>query len=241
MLISFIFGLLIGSFINVLIYRLPRGESFILPPSHCPACQQRLKMWDLIPVLSFLWLEGKCRYCGVSISWRYPLVELLTGLLTVLWWVQFGQSIESVTILVLTYAIIVIAFIDFDHQIIPNIITLPLIVLGVASRAFQGEIVEGLIGCLVGGGILLLIVLLYPKGMGMGDVKFLAMVGVFVGWYQVIWILFIGSIIGSLVMIPLLLFKKIDRKTPFAFGPFLVFATLLIIYGKDWLGVLNIF
>lgn len=230
-----IIGLVAGSFLNVMIYRMVRGESLIFPPSHCTACGHRLAVWDLVPVVSFLALGGHCRYCSEKISWRYPLVELLSGALTVLWWIRIGVSTEGIAILVLVYALIAIAFIDYDHQIIPNKITIPFIVLGLLVRIIQGEWVNALMGGLVGGGILILIVLFYPRGMGMGDVKFLTMAGVWLGWYQALWILFLGSMLGTVVMIPLLLLKKVNRKTPFAFGPFLVVATLLIIYFKDWI------
>ena len=226
-----LFGLIVGSFLNVLIYRVPRGESILLPPSHCPHCQQRLKVPDLVPVLSYVWLKGHCRYCRAAISCRYPLVELLTGGLTWLWWVRIGAGLEGAAILLLTYALVVIALIDLDHLIIPNWLTFPLIVAGIILRTFQGEWSSALLGGLVGGGLLFLVVLVYPKGMGLGDVKFLTMTGVFLGWHKVLATLFLGSILGTLIMVPLLLLKRIDRKTPFPFGPFLVAATLMVIYG----------
>ncbi|HYH03079.1 MAG TPA: prepilin peptidase, partial [Bacillota bacterium] len=122
-IILLLFGLIIGSFLNVVIYRLPRGESIVLPPSHCTNCQHRLGALDLIPVISFLGLRGKCRYCQSKISVRYPLVELLCGLLTLLWWYRVGMmdfSVNGIAVLILTYALVVISLIDFDLQIIPN-------------------------------------------------------------------------------------------------------------------------
>ncbi len=229
-----LYGLITGSFLNVLIYRIPRGESIVLPPSHCPSCNHRLGVLDLFPVLSYLWLGGKCRYCKTPISWRYPLVELITAVLTVICWMRFGLSIDGVMALVLTYVLIVIAFIDLDHKLIPNVLTLPMIIIGLFFRMWQGEIIAGILGVLIGGGPLLLVTLFYPKGMGMGDVKFLAMAGVFLGWEKALFILFSGSFLGILVIIPLMLLKKIDRKTAFPFGPFLVIGTLIALY---WEGI----
>ena len=228
--ILFLFGLVMGSFLNVIIYRLPRGESIISPPSHCSHCQHRLGITDLFPVLSFIFLSGRCRYCQALISWHYPLVELLSAGLTVLCWLRFGFTPDFGAALVLTYVMIVIALIDLDLQIIPNWLTLPMVLFGLVFRGWQGEFYTALAGGLVGGGILFLIVLVYPKGMGMGDVKFLAMAGVFLGWEKILVTLFLSSLLGILVMVPLLALKKIDRKIPFPFGPFLVLASLINLY-----------
>ncbi|HBF38966.1 MAG TPA: prepilin peptidase [Firmicutes bacterium] len=232
-LLLVLFGLIIGSFLNVIIYRLPRGESIVLPPSHCPQCEHRLTWLDLFPVLSFIFLQGRCRYCRAKINRRYPLTELLTGGLTLLWWFHYGAyglSLENIAFLVLTYVLIAIAFIDWEQQIIPNRLTLPLIVLGLALAALQGALVPALVGALAGGGFLLIIALVYPKGMGFGDVKLLAMTGIFLGWRTVLISLFLGSVLGVLVTLPLLILKKINRKTSIAFGPFLAIGTLLIMY-----------
>ncbi len=239
-LFMFCFGLLIGSFLNVIIYRLPRGESIILPPSHCPNCGQRLGFCDLIPLFSYLFLRGSCRYCHQKFSLRYPLVELLTGILSGIWALKYlaGITPEGMGELVLTYVLVAIAFIDFDEKVIPNKLTYPMIILGLVLKAVTGSFLEGAWGMLAGGGVLLVIALVYPKGMGLGDVKFLAMTGVFLGWEKVIISLFLSSFVGVLVMLPLMIGKKIDRKTPFAFGPFLVIATLIIIYGWDWLKII---
>ena len=230
-----LFGLIIGSFLNVVIYRLPRGESLVHPSSHCPQCNHCLSWLDLFPIFSWLCLKGSCRYCHTRVSWRYPVVELLTGVLTLLTWYRFSWSVELIVFLFLTYILIAIAFIDFDLKIIPNVLTIPTLVFGIVFQLWQGHFGDALIGGLVGGGILLLVVLLYPKGMGMGDVKYLAMTGVFLGWAKVSYSLFLGCLIGMIVMVPLLLLKKMDRKKPFAFGPFLVIATLIMIYYGDWI------
>jgi leader peptidase (prepilin peptidase)/N-methyltransferase len=232
----------------VVIYRLPRGESLILPPSHCPRCDHRLGLWDLIPVVSYLGLRGKCRYCRTRISARYPVVELLSAGLTLLWWYRVGQyewNIDGLALLVVTYALVAVSLIDYDQQIIPNKITLPLLVAGLTLRAVQGKLGFAALGLLAGGGPLGLLALCYAKGMGWGDVKLLAMLGVFLGWQKVITGIFLGSLFGVLWMAPLVLFKKYDRKTPFAFGPFLAAAALMVMYfweelmmgWKFWLGV----
>ncbi len=229
----FLIGLIIGSFLNVIIYRLPRGESIVLPPSHCPHCEHSLTWLDLFPVFSFIFLQGRCRHCRTKISWRYPLTELLSGGLTLLWWFRYGTyglNWDNFAFLILTYGLIAIAFIDWDLQIIPNRLTLPLIVLGLTLKALEGSLVQALVGSLAGGGILLILALLYPKGMGFGDVKLLAMTGIFLGWYPVLISLFLGSVLGVIATLPLFIQKKIDRKTPIAFGPFLALGTLLVMY-----------
>ncbi len=235
MLILFllILGLIVGSFLNVLIYRIPRGESIVLPPSHCPNCNHRLGVLDLFPVFSYLWLGGRCRYCKIPISWRYPLVELITAVLTGICWIRFGLSIDGAMALVLTYVLITIAFIDLEHRLIPNVLTLPMILIGLLFRGWQGEIVAGLLGGVIGGGLLFLVAFFYPRGMGMGDVKFLAMAGVFLGWEKALFVLFAGSFLGLLIMAPLMILKKLNRKTAFPFGPFLVVGALIALYWEE--------
>jgi leader peptidase (prepilin peptidase)/N-methyltransferase len=235
------FGLITGSFLNVVIHRLPRGESLILPPSHCPKCDHRLGFWDLIPVLSYLCLRARCRYCRAPVSPRYPLVELLTAAITLLTWLSFGPTLEFAAMLLLSYALIAIAFIDIDHQIIPNKLTLPLLAIGLLFRGIQGEILPALLDVVISGGVLFAFAFFYPQGMGMGDVKYLAMTGAFLGWFSAIYSLFLGSLLGLLVMVPLLAFAKIGRRDPFPFGPFLVLGTLIVLYGWRWLPLFSRF
>ncbi len=230
-----LFGLLVGSFLNVVIYRTPLKQSIIAPPSHCPACNHRLTWLDLFPIVSFLWLKGRCRYCHVKVSWRYPLVELVTGFLSWAAWMRFGFTVETAVYLLFTFALVVIAFIDYDHQIIPNFLTYPGLIIGLLFQLWRGALVEALVGGLIGGGVLLLIVVFYPKGMGMGDVKYLAMVGVLLGWEKAIYTLFLGSLFGTLIMIPLLMLKVVEKGKPFSFGPFLVTATFVVMYLSSWL------
>lgn len=230
-----VFGCIIGSFLNVIIYRLPRGESIVLPPSHCPNCQHRLGAWDLFPVFSYLLLRAKCKYCHTKISFQYPAMECLTGLMTFIWWnkANYIFSFENIVLLILTYALLVVAVIDFKLQIIPDKIIYPMIGLGLLTQFFQGNLINALLGLLISGGLLLMVYLLFPNGMGLGDVKYMAMVGVFIGWQKAIGSLLLGSFLGVLIMVPLLLLGKANRKTPFAFGPFLVLGALIVIYGWD--------
>jgi leader peptidase (prepilin peptidase)/N-methyltransferase len=231
-LLLFIFGLIFGSFLNVVIYRMPRGESVVYPPSHCPECQHRLGFSDLFPLVSYLWLRGHCRYCRAKINPRYPLVEFVTGLVTVIWWFRYGISPEGIAFLVATYVFIVIAYIDLDCKIIPDRLTLPLIGGALLFKLWQGDLVNALIGLLVGGGILGLIAWIYPQGMGWGDVKLLAAAGALLHWEKTCYVLILGCLLGLLTVIPLILLKKMERKQQFPFGPFLVLATLVIIYWK---------
>jgi leader peptidase (prepilin peptidase)/N-methyltransferase len=231
-LLLFIFGLIFGSFLNVVIYRMPRGESVVYPPSHCPECQHRLGFSDLFPLVSYLWLRRHCRYCRAKINPRYPLVEFVTGLVTVIWWFRYGISPEGIAFLVATYVFIVIAYIDLDCKIIPDRLTLPLIGGALLFKLWQGDLVNALIGLLVGGGILGLIAWIYPQGMGWGDVKLLAAAGALLHWEKTCYVLILGCLLGLLTVIPLILLKKMERKQQFPFGPFLVLATLVIIYWK---------
>ena len=224
------FGLSIGSFLNVIIFRLPRRQSIIYPPSCCPNCTHRLGFFDLIPILSFLCLKGRCRYCKVKIDLRYPLVEFITGLITVIAWFRFGCTISGAVFLGMSYILIPIAFINLELKIIPDWLSLPLLVSGLIWRFWSGDFGIGLLGLLVGGGILGLIALIYPQGMGWGDVKLLAAIGVFLNWQKVCYILFLASLLGIIIILPMILFKKMEQRQQFPFGPFLVLATMCIIY-----------
>lgn len=229
-ILLFFAGTIIGSFLNVLIYRLPRKSSIVWPPSSCPHCQHQLRWIDLIPLLSYLLLKGRCRYCQKPINKLYPIIELLAGFSTIIWALHFGLSASEVWKLVLLYGLIAISCIDLQAKIIPNKLTYPLMVGGLIYSWSQGELLFALTGGLTGAGILLLISLLYPKGMGMGDIKLLAMLGVFLGWQGVIYTLFLGSLAGVLILFPLLLNGKIQRKDPVPFGPFLAIGALVIIF-----------
>lgn len=258
----FAFGLVVGSFLNVCIARLPRGGSIVTPPSHCPRCQSGIKFYDNIPVISFLLLRGKCRNCGGPISWRYPVVELTNALLYL--WIanEFWLGGEAFLMMALCSSLIVITVIDFDHQIIPDVITLPGMLLGLTLAPFfmsslgdplpfpldhylphAGPYLTGflnsLIGLILGGGPLLAIGWIWEKlrhveAMGGGDVKLMGMVGSFLGWKSALLTIMLGALAGSVIGLLLIVLKrhKIEKVIPF--GPFLAAgAAASAFYGSD--------
>ncbi|HEY8345215.1 MAG TPA: prepilin peptidase [Bacillota bacterium] len=225
----FIFALIIGSFLNVLIYRIPRGESIVFPPSHCPQCGHRLGVGDLIPVLSYIFLRGRCRYCHHRINPRYAVVEVLTALLTLGWAAKFQPDLSGVIHLLFLYLLLVIGFIDLEHRIIPDALVLPTAALFLFYRLHQGQLLDAFLGSLLPGGILFAIAFFYPQGMGMGDAKLMAMAGALLGWEKTTAAIFIGSCGGTVLLLPLLCLKKINRKTPVPFGPFLASALILVV------------
>ncbi len=227
-----IFGLLIGSFLNVVIYRLPRGQSIVTPPSSCPGCGARLRAIDNVPVLSWLALGGRCYRCKAAISVQYPIVEAVTGLLFLLvaWLTPVGPPLLARLLLV---TILIVLFgIDLHHQILPNVITLPGIGVGflfslVAPPGWR----DSLIGILLGGGILYGIAAAYyavrrEEGLGMGDVKMLAMIGAFLGWKAVLVTLILSSFAGALVGVALIAFSRGTMRLALPFGTFLALGAL---------------
>ncbi len=244
-----LFGLLIGSFLNVVIIRLPGGRSIVSPPSHCPRCNEPIRPYDNIPVISYLMLRGKCRRCGQPISWRYPLVELMNGLLFVWSFETAGLTGEGLLLAAFCSSLLVITFIDLDHQIIPDVITLPGVAIGLLAAPFfleplQSALPFGLnhilpsgwpvlapflnafIGMLCGSMPLLAIGWLWEKlrkieAMGGGDVKLMAMVGAFLGWKGALLTIMLGSLTGALVGGLLILIKGRDAGAVIPFGPFL--------------------
>ncbi len=234
---ALVFGMLVGSFLNVCICRMPKNESVVSPPSHCPHCSYQIRWYDNIPLVSYLFLRGKCRGCGAHISLQYPLVELLNGLLTMLLFLRFGPTLAFATLFLLCSALVVITFIDIEHQIIPDEISLPGIAVGfVLSFFLKGHTwLNSLLGILLGGGSLLLVAYSYQRltgkeGMGGGDIKLLAMMGAFLGWKAVPFIIFASSLIGSIVGVSIMLFQKKDSKLAIPFGPYLAFAAVLYIF-----------
>ena len=236
----FFFGLLIGSFLNVCIWRLPREESIIRPGSHCPACSTVLGARDLVPVLSWLFLRGKCRFCGVKISARYPAVELLTGGLFLVTYLHYGLTPGLVAALVFSSFMVAITFIDLDHQIILDGMLALLAVCGLGLQLWTGSVgcVSMLIGAGVGGGLLLLLAILSRGGMGGGDVKFAAALGFWLGWPGILLGLFLGFVLGGLISVLLLVTRLRGRKDFIPFGPFIAIgAWIALLYGRrilDW-------
>lgn len=235
--VFFVFGSIIGSFLNVCIYRIPAGLSVVSPPSRCPNCGASIRWFQNIPIFSYLILGGKCGSCGVKISLRYPMVETLTGVLFVLVFFYFSLSLAMLVYLLFVAALVVITFIDLDHQIIPDVISLPGIVVGFLCSFAIPWLTwsDSLLGILLGGGSLWLVAVLYElltkkEGMGGGDIKLLAMIGAFLGWKAILPIIFFSSLIGSLVGVPLMLVKKADSKLAIPFGPFLALGALVYLF-----------
>jgi len=237
-LIILALGICIGSFLNVCIYRVPVKISIIMPPSHCFQCKKQLKSWDLIPIISYFFLQGRCRYCRSLVSARYPFVELLTGLSFLWCFVIVGLSYELIKTLILTSFLIVISFIDYDHQLILDKVLIWLAGVGVAINLYTGyvSVLQMLLAALVGGGILLAIALASRGGMGMGDVKFAAVLGLWLGVQHIVLTLFLSFIIGGIGGVILLALKLKSRKDAVPFGPYLaVGAFIAMLYGNNLL------
>jgi leader peptidase (prepilin peptidase)/N-methyltransferase len=236
-LFALVTGMIVGSFLNVCICRMPKGESVVFPPSHCPRCDYRIRWYDNIPLVSYLVLRGNCRGCGMHISIQYPLVELLNGLLSLALFLRFGPTLPFLVLFLFCSALVVITFIDLEHQIIPDEISLSGIVIGfIFSFFLQGHSwLNSLLGILLGGGSLLLVAYCYQwltgkEGMGGGDIKLLAMMGAFLGWKSILFIIFASSLIGSVVGITIMLVQKKDSKLAIPFGPYLAFGAVLYIF-----------
>ncbi|MGC1455655.1 MAG: prepilin peptidase [Nitrospirota bacterium] len=260
--VVFAFGLIVGSFLNVCIVRLPRGGSIVTPPSHCPRCQSGIRFYDNIPLVSFLLLRGRCRTCGEPISWQYPFVELMNAL-AYLWIVsEFGLGGEAFLLMALCSSLIVITVIDYHHMIIPDIITLPGMLLGLSLAPFfmsplgdplpfnlgnflpnTGPYMTGflnsLIGLLLGGFPLLAIGWIWEKlrhveAMGGGDVKLMGMVGSFLGWKGALLTIMLGALTGSVAGALLIVLKRHKMEKLIPFGPFLaVGAVASAFFGPD--------
>ena len=265
LLLTALLGLIIGSFLNVVIYRLPimlerlwqrqceelsrqptaetpTGEPFSLvyPGSRCQHCQHAIRAFENIPVLSFLWLRGKCAACGKAISWRYPAVELLTGILSLAVAWRLGISPAALAALFLTWALIALAFIDYDRQILPDDITLPLLWAGLLLNIFGlfVPLSSAVIGAAVGYGSLWLVYQLFrlvtgKEGMGFGDFKLFAALGAWLGWQQLPLIILLSSFVGAVIGIVFIAFFGRDRRLPIPFGPFLCVACWIALMWGD--------
>ncbi len=237
---AFILGLFIGSFLNVCIYRIPKGESVVWPPSHCPECGERIKPYDNIPVISYLILKGKCRSCGERISYQYPAVELLTGLLTAAAVCRFGLTFSALYYLILTYYLIVVSFIDLKTMEVPVRLSYGALLSGLLLSFFvpNHSFKEAVFGASFGAGIILFIIETYyvftgKEGMGYGDANIMAVVGAFLGWKKALLTLFLASFVGALIGIALILINKDKREKAIPFGPFLSIGALLSLYFGD--------
>ncbi|MBW2582763.1 MAG: prepilin peptidase [Deltaproteobacteria bacterium] len=233
----FLMGLCIGSFLNVCIYRLPESKSIVHPRSMCPNCDTLIPFYDNIPLFSYLWLKGQCRRCKVKISMRYPMVELLGGLVALGTYLRFGLTIETLIYYVFIAALLVVTFIDLDHRIIPDVITLPGIPICFAASFALPAITykDALLGILVGGGSLFLVAWVYTiltkkEGMGGGDIKLLAMMGAIVGWKGVLFTIFVASLVGTLAGFAVMLQSRKGMKLAVPFGPFLSIGSITYIF-----------
>lgn len=233
-------GAAVGSFLNVCIDRLPAGRSIIRPPSFCDSCQRRIPRRELIPLLSFLWLRRRCSHCGASIPWRVFWVEAVTGVSFALLYWHFGLTAELAVALFYFSIFIVIFVIDIDHQLILNRIVYPAAAIALIIDIFMPEpgFLNGLLGGGVGLAVLLVPALVFRGGMGWGDVKMAGLIGLVVGFPQVLVAVVGGVIVGGLVAVILLLFRIKGRKDAIPFGPFLSLTTMVtIVYGQeilDW-------
>lgn len=244
-LFFFIIGTIIGSFLNVLIVRVPKDESIVSPPSHCPYCDHRISPLENIPVLSYLYLRGRCRKCGEKISPRYLIVEIITGLLFLMAFSITGLNAKLIPELFIISVLIVVSFIDYELQLIPNKIIYPSIVFSlilILATSGVEALLSSLAGFLIGGGLLLVIVVIQPKGMGLGDVKLAALSGLYLG-PKVLISLFLSFLIGAVVSVVLLLLKLKTRKDHIPFGPFIAISAVITLFWGDklYLTYLNFF
>jgi len=232
-----LFGLAWGSFLNVLIYRIPRKMSLLTPPSSCPECHKKIKFYHNIPVFSYIWLKGKCRYCGAKIPLSYPLVEMMTPLTFILLYDKFSLSPHFFISCLFTSALIVLCVIDYNHQILPDIITLPGLVLAVVYSLFRTDLnlLDSLLGAVSGAGFLLAVYALYyfirkKEGLGMGDVTMMLFIGSYLGWKMSFFTLLLASFAGAFVGIFFVFFKKKSFQYSLPFGTFLAPAALFSLF-----------
>jgi leader peptidase (prepilin peptidase)/N-methyltransferase len=215
-------GLLIGSFLNVVIARVPERRSIWRPGSACPGCGAVIAWYDNIPILSFLVLRARCRACGTRISWRYPLIEAITAALFAAAAWRFGPTPDAVVAAALLAVLVALTAIDLEHQIIPDVISLPGILAGTLANLATGRVpwLESLLGIVVGGGVFLVIILARGGGMGGGDMKLGAMLGAFLGWKVVLLAVFVAVVFGGILAVTLIATGLRGRKDPIPFGPF---------------------
>jgi leader peptidase (prepilin peptidase)/N-methyltransferase len=243
-----VLGLIVGSYLNVLIYRLPRGISTVLPRSRCPECGQPIRAVDNVPVLSFLLLGGRCRACRARISWRYPLIEAATAALFVACLLRFGFTFEAPAAALFGCLLLALAVIDIDHMILPDALTWPAIALGILLQPLLpwarlwdgpwGALAGAAAGALLGAGVLLAVWLVWywlrhEEGMGLGDVKMLAAIGAFLGWKGVLVALFLGSLSGAAVGLALMAWGGFGAKSKLPFGAFLALGGLAALFAGE--------
>jgi leader peptidase (prepilin peptidase)/N-methyltransferase len=230
-------GAVVGSFLNVLIYRVPRRLSIVRPGSACPSCQTAIRWFDNVPILSWLWLRGRCRRCGNRISFRYPLVELAAGCIGVLTILRYGVGVAGLEAALFAWVSLALALIDLEHQILPDVMTYPSIAAGLVFSYFGGitTLPDAIIGAVVGAVIPTLVIIIYKlwrgvEGMGWGDVKYLAAIGAVVGLFGCLWVLVLAAVLGALVGIGLIVSGRGSGRTALPFGTFLALALIVWLY-----------
>jgi len=253
---AFAIGAVIGSFLNVVIHRYPREESIVFPASHCPNCNTPIRAYDNIPLLSYAILRGRCRSCAAPISPRYPLVELANALFYLAIFMRVGPTLAFIPIAALVSMTIVLIFIDAEVHLLPNVITYPGVLVGLAIGLLHpsdvlnvsDSLLDSVAGAVVGGGFLLAIALAYKlvrriEGMGLGDVKMMAMVGAALGWQAVLEVMLVGSVVGALIGVPIALRTEKRMRYELPFGVFLGYGTLIVLFfghtlSQWWIGLL---
>lgn len=236
-LIIFILGTIIGSFLNVCIYRIPEEKSISYPPSHCTSCGNNLKPLDLIPILSYVFLKGKCRYCGEKISIRYPIIEFLTGILYLLIYIKYSLTLYTIKYIIIVSILIVIGMIDLDTTDVYFKTTLTGFIAAIvflALRAYMGlPVVDYIYGGIIGGLSLSIIILITKGGMGWGDAEICLVCGLALGVKLTLLMLFLSFVLGSIIGLTLIALKKKTRKDYIPFGPFIVLASIItILWGQ---------
>ncbi|NME06171.1 A24 family peptidase [Psychrobacillus sp. BL-248-WT-3] len=231
----FIYGLVLGSFYNVVGLRVPKGESIVRPPSHCTICNRNLTAKDLVPVFSYVFLKGKCRGCGTKIHWIYPVIELSTGVLFTFAYLQLGLTWEFIVLLLFISLLVIITVSDIAYMLIPDKILLFFLIPLVIGRIISplDPWWDSMVGAIVGFGILLLVAMVSKGGMGGGDIKLFFVIGVVLGTVSTLVTLFLASVIGTVVGIITLKISRQGRKTPIPFGPSIAIAAVIsYFYGQ---------
>ena len=240
-ILIFIYGLLIGSFLNVVIYRIPREENIAWPGSHCPGCGHGLKWYDNIPLLSYLLLKGRCRYCKEEISLQYPLVEALNGIIYVLLYIFFYQvKLDFVFLALISSTLLAILVIDLKEQLIPDVLVVIVLISSIIHKALlhflEGipfPLTDSLLGLIIAGGLFLLIVFVSRGGMGGGDVTLIGALGFVLGVRGILMVIFLSFVLGSVISIFLLAARIKSRKDPIPFGPFIVISFYITLFFGD--------
>lgn len=240
-LFIFVVGASIGSFLNVCIFRIPEGQSIVMPASHCMACNKPLRLRDNIPIISYIVLRGSCRHCGAGISIQYPAVEALTGTMALLLFFKYGISWHFLFTFIFTASLIVITVIDLRHQIIPHVITLPGIPLFFLAAVFLLGVsaLDAFLGVMIGAGCLYFVAVYYEwltdrEGMGGGDINLLAMMGAFLGWQSLIYIVLAASLSGAVIGIAAMAWKGKNSQYAVPFGPFLSIGAVSYLFIGEW-------